>query len=83
MQFHVTDKSSIRLRKLTRFVTSCISVLTEVTVKSSVLYDVTPYSPVNVNQSLGETHFLHLHVRRKITWFVVLAAYLLLIYCFA
>jgi hypothetical protein len=52
-------------------------------VKSSVFYDVTPYIPVKIYQSCGGTYFLPFQVSSRSTQFAALAAYILLVFCFA
>jgi hypothetical protein len=39
-------------------------VLTSVIMKSTIFWDITPYSPLKINRSLGETYYLHLQGQR-------------------
>jgi hypothetical protein len=40
-------------------------VLTEIVMKSSIFWDITPCSPLKLNRHFGETYRLRIYVRRK------------------
>jgi hypothetical protein len=40
-------------------------VLTEVVMKSTIFWGITPYSPLSVNRHFGGTYRLHLHGRKN------------------
>jgi hypothetical protein len=59
MRFIRTGNSVVLILSLIGY-----EVLTKVAMKSSVFWDITPWSPVKINQCFGDTFDLHLHDRK-------------------